>query len=76
MSTGPSPPRDAQAIAKLLISRYGEQATTYASLQALKARSRGDQRLMNTWNWIAGAVSEVLRAEPDDEVRAEEEKQE
>jgi hypothetical protein len=69
LSTGTSPPRDAEAIAKLLISRYGEQATAYASHQALKARSRGDQRLMNAWNWIAGAVTEVLRTEPHEAAR-------
>ncbi len=67
MSTQSSPPRDAQAIAKLLISRYGEQAAAYASQQALKARRRGDQRLMDAWNWIAGAVNEVLRTEPEEE---------
>jgi len=65
LSTQSSHPRDAQAVAKLLISRYGEQAVAYASHQALKARRRGDQRLMDAWNWIAGAVTEVLRAEPD-----------
>jgi hypothetical protein len=50
-----------------LISRYGEQAAAYASHQALKARRRGDQRLMDAWNWIAGAVNEVLRTEPEEE---------
>jgi hypothetical protein len=67
LSTESSSPRDAQAIAKLLISRYGEQAAAYASHQALKARRRGDQRLMDAWNWIAGAVNEVLRTEPEEE---------
>jgi hypothetical protein len=49
----------------LLISRYGEQASAYASHQALKARQRGDQRVMDAWRWIAGAIEEVLRSEPE-----------
>ena len=67
MSPGSSQRRDAHAVAKLLISYYGEQAATYASHQALKARERGDQRLMEAWRWIAGAVAEVLRADPQDD---------
>ena len=59
--------RDAHAVAKLLISHYGVQASTYASHQALKARERGDERLAEKWRWIAGAVDEVLRAPPDDD---------
>lgn len=59
--------RDARAVAKLLISHYGVQAGTYASHQALKARERGDERLVRKWRWIAGAVEEVLRAPPDDD---------
>lgn len=59
--------RDVRVIAKLLISRYGEQAYTYASHQALKARERGDQRLMEGWRWVAGAVSQLLRAGPEEE---------
>lgn len=67
MSPESSQRRDAHAVAKLLISHYGEQAATYASHQALKARERGDQRLMEAWRWIAGAVAEVLRADPQDD---------
>lgn len=59
--------RDARAVAKLLISQYGVQAGTYAAHQALKARERGDERLVQKWRWIAGAVEEVLRAPPDDD---------
>jgi hypothetical protein len=50
-----------------LISHYGVQAGTYAAHQALKARERGDERLVQKWRWIAGAVEEVLRAPPDDD---------
>jgi hypothetical protein len=71
MSTETNQRRDARAIAKLLISRYGEQAMSYASHQALRARDRGDTRMMEAWHWIAGAVREVLRAEPDDEAQQE-----
>jgi hypothetical protein len=66
MSTETEQPNDVASIAKLLISRYGEQARTFASHQALKARERGDHRLMEGWRWVAAAVDEVLRAEPDE----------
>jgi hypothetical protein len=75
MTSQTNPRRDAQAVAKLLISHYGVQAVTYASHQALKARERGDQRLVQKWRWIAGAVEEVLRAdldEDEDRLRPEE----
>src|SRR5258708_15359612 len=64
MTTETNQRRDARAVAKLLISHYGVQAGTYASHQALKARGRGDERLMQAGRWIAGAVGEVLRADP------------
>lgn len=67
MPTETNQRRDARAIAKLLISRYGEQSISYASHQALRARERGDTRMMEAWRWIAGAIHEVLRAEPDDD---------
>jgi hypothetical protein len=67
MSTETDHPSDVASIAKLLISRYGEQAQTFASHQALKARERGDHRLMEGWRWVAAAVDEVLRAEPDED---------
>ncbi len=67
MNPGTNQRRDARAVAKLLISHYGEQAAAYASHQALKARERGDRRLAEAWRWIAGAVAEVLRAEPEDD---------
>lgn len=67
MDPGTNPRRDAQAIAKLLISRYGEQAVAYASHQAVKAKHRGNQRLWEAWRWVAGAVAEILRAEPDED---------
>ena len=70
MDPGTSQRRDARTIAKLLISQYGEQATTYASHQALKAREQGDQRLMEAWRWIASAVVEVLRADPGEDEEA------
>jgi hypothetical protein len=67
--------RDARAVAKLLISQYGVQAGTYAAHQALKARERGDERLVQKWRWIVGAVEEVLRAPPDDEEGERQEEQ-
>jgi len=67
--------RDARAVAKLLISHYGVQAATYAAHQALKARERGDERLVQKWRWIAGAVEEVLRAPPDDDEGERQEEQ-
>ena len=65
MSIVPDHQKDVRDLAKLLISRYGEQAGAYASHQALKARQRGDQRVMEAWRWIVGAIDEVLRSEPD-----------
>jgi hypothetical protein len=65
MSIVPDHQKDVRDLAKLLISRYGEQAAAYASHQALKARQRGDPRVMEAWRWIASAIDEVLRSEPD-----------
>jgi hypothetical protein len=62
-----SRPRDARIIAKLLIARYGVQATSYAALQALKARERGDQRITEAWRLIADTIAELLRSDPDDD---------
>lgn len=56
---------DAHAAAASLIARLGEQATCYATYQALKARQRGDRFTMEQWLWIAGATREILRAEPE-----------
>jgi hypothetical protein len=74
MTTETNQRRDAHAVAKLLISHYGVQAGPYASHQALKARERGDERLMQAWRWIAGAVDEVLRADPDEDSKREDER--
>jgi hypothetical protein len=57
-------PSDAHELAKLLISRYGVQAESFAAHQALKAREQGDERRTALWHWLAGAVVEVLRTEP------------
>jgi len=57
--------RDVRALAEILIGRYGERATSYASLQALRAKTRGEPRVMEAWRWIGTAVLEVLRTEPD-----------
>jgi hypothetical protein len=67
MPSQSSRPRDARAIAKLLIARHGVQATSYAALQALKARERGDRRIMEAWRLIADAIAELLRSDPDDD---------
>jgi hypothetical protein len=57
--------RDVRALAEILIGRYGERAMSYASHQALKAKDRGEPRVMEAWRWIGTAVGEVLRTEPD-----------
>jgi hypothetical protein len=67
MSTKTDQPNDVASIAKLLISRYGEQAHSFAAHQALKARELGNQRLMEGWRWVAAAVDQMLRAEPDED---------
>jgi hypothetical protein len=67
MQTGTNYRYDARELAKLLISRYGEQAVAYASHQSLKARSQGEPRLMEAWRWVAGAAAELLRSEPDED---------
>ena len=51
-------------LASLLISRFGERATTYASHQALKARHSGEMRRMEAWRQIADAAAQVWRTEP------------
>ncbi len=67
MDPGQNQRRDARAVAKLLISNYGEQAVSHAAHQALKAQERGDERLAKAWRWIAGAIAEVLRADPEED---------
>ncbi|HZB93496.1 MAG TPA: hypothetical protein VE397_18760 [Stellaceae bacterium] len=67
MSRKTEPKSDLGDIANLLISRYGERAYAHAMHQALKARRDGDRRLMEGWRWIALAVRDVLRTEPEDD---------
>jgi len=52
-------------IAELLIARYGVRAASHASLQALKARHRGEPRQVEAWEWIANAVASAMRAEEE-----------
>jgi hypothetical protein len=66
MTTATDQTIDLASLAKLLISRYGEQAHAFASHQALKARERGDHRMMEGWRSVATAVDDVLRAEPEE----------
>lgn len=66
MSSQPPRPRNVHELAKLLIGHYGEQAFAHAMHQALKARRRGDRRTMESWRWVAGAVREILRSEPEE----------
>jgi hypothetical protein len=47
------PPRDPRSLALLLIDRFGERAGSYATHQALKALSRGNEREAARWRWIA-----------------------
>ena len=51
-------------LASLLISRFGERATSFASHQALKARQSGELRRMEAWRRIADATAAVWRTEP------------
>lgn len=67
MSTETTHRRDVRDIAKLLISHYGERAYAHAAHQALKARERGDRQRMEAWQWVAGAVREMLRTEPEED---------
>jgi len=67
MSSGTDQRRDLRAVAKLLISRYGVQAYAHASHQALKARERGDERVMAAWRRVAAAVEAQLRGEPEED---------
>jgi len=60
--------RDVRGLAKVLIARYGVQAFSFASHEALKARERGEERLMAGWRWVACTIEEVLREEPDEPV--------
>jgi hypothetical protein len=53
------------ALASLLISRFGVRATSYASHQALKARQSGELRRMEAWRRIADATAQVWRTEPE-----------
>ena len=62
--------RDVRALAEILIGRYGERAVSYAALQALRAKSRDEPRVMEAWRWIGTAVVEVLRTDPDWEAPA------
>ncbi|HLJ65612.1 MAG TPA: hypothetical protein VKT70_15985 [Stellaceae bacterium] len=48
-----------------LVARFGEQATSHALLQALKARERGEVARMEDWRWIADATREILRTIPE-----------
>jgi hypothetical protein len=49
-------------IAEVLIAHYGERAASHASLQALKARQRGESRKVEVWERIADAVIKAMRA--------------
>jgi hypothetical protein len=63
-ATPPQPPRDARALARLLIGRFSERAESYAVLQALKALARNDRREAARWRWIAEITRETLRLDP------------
>ena len=51
-------------IALLLIERYGERAASHAQHQSLKAARRHETRAMEAWRWIAVAVEQIWRTEP------------
>ncbi len=57
--------QDVSALAEILIARFGVRAPSYAVLQALKARCRGQQRTMEIWHRIADAIPNILRTDPN-----------
>jgi hypothetical protein len=48
----------------MLIEKYGERSTSYAELQSLKARGRGEEAAGEVWRLVAAATREILRSEP------------
>ena len=56
---------DPLGVAHALIERYGVKAACVARWKALWARDHQDARLMEAWQWIAGAADEMLRADVD-----------
>lgn len=51
-------------LAELLIARHGERAASYATHQSLKARHRGELRMMEAWRSIADTADYVWKVEP------------
>ncbi len=56
--------REIYELAELLIARHGERAASYATHQSLKARHRGERRMMEAWRWIASTAEYVWKVEP------------
>lgn len=56
---------DPHGAARYLIAQLGVQASSHATLEALKARRVGNPDRMNEWLWIAGAIREILRSDPE-----------
>jgi hypothetical protein len=52
-------------IARLLIKRYGERSTSFAELQALRARENAQRTTSDAWHWIATTTREILRSDPE-----------
>ncbi len=52
-------------IARLLIKRYGERSTSFAELQALRARESAQRAVSDAWHWIATATHKILRSDPE-----------
>jgi hypothetical protein len=52
-------------IARLLIERYGERSTSFAELQALRARENAQRATSDAWHWIATTTHEILRSDPE-----------
>jgi hypothetical protein len=53
------------SLASMLVGKHGVRATTFATHQALKARSQGETSRMETWQQIADAANEILSSDPD-----------
>jgi hypothetical protein len=64
MTTSTGLDREVYELAQLLIARHGERATSYATHQSLKARHRGERRMMEVWRWIADTAEQVWKVEP------------
>jgi hypothetical protein len=61
------PPKDdVWVIAKALVGKHGDKATTFAKHQALKAQAKGEPVHADAWRLIADATEQVLHSDRND----------